>query len=225
MTAPTTALARLEGATTYDQAARLGYIGTAYSGLKKAKVGPTSTVLINGASGTLGMGGVVSALAMGARKIFGTGRDKDLLQSVKAMAPDRIEVFSTNDGSITEWVHSRTDGDGVHAVLDCLGPGTPYDPFLQGMYSLRRGGVMVDVGGVRGEIPINPSFFTGANRSFVGSVWFTTEEARELTAMAGSGVLDLSVFEHHAYPLDEINAGIAAMTNRLGGFSNFVIHL
>lgn len=224
MTAPVSALVKIPDSMSFEQAARLGYIGTAYSGLKKANLGPTSTVLINGASGTLGLGGVISALAMGVRNILGTGRDRELLSSVKAIAPDRIQVFCLEDGSLTDWAKSLTGGDGVHATLDCLGPGAPPETFLEGLYSLRRGGVMVDIGAVQGEIPIKLHFLSSANRLIVGSLWFSTEEARELAAMAETGALKVSIFEHHGQPLDEINAAIAGMATRRGGFSNFVIH-
>ena len=224
MTAPVSSLVKIPDSMSFDEAARLGYIGTAYSGLKKAKVGPTSTVLINGASGTLGLGGVISALAMGVRKILGTGRDRELLAAVKAIAPNRIEVFSLEDGSLTDWVKSQTEGDGVHAVLDCLGPGAPHETFLEGLYSLRRGGMMVDVGAVQGEVPIKLHFLSSANRYIVGSLWFSTEEARELAAFAEAGVLNTAIFEHHGFPLKDVNAAISGMATRRGGFSNFVIH-
>lgn len=224
MTAPVSALVVLPDAMTYEQAARLGYIGTAYSGLKKGKVKVTSTVLVNGASGTLGLSGVLCALAMGARRILGTGRDRDLLAAVQAIAPDRIEVFSSLDGSISQWVHARTNGDGAHVVLDCLGPGTPHETFLEGLYSLARGGVLANVGAVQGEIPIKLHYLTTANRTLIGSNWFSTEEGRELAALVESGALDVSVFEHQGHPLEDINAAISGMTARKGGFSNFVIY-
>lgn len=224
MTAPVSSLVKLPDSMSFEQAVRLGYVGTAYSGLKKAKVGPTSTVLINGASGTLGLGGVISALAMGVRKILGTGRDQELLAAVKAIAPNRIEVFSLNDGSIREWVMSQTHDYGVHATLDCLGPGAPQETLLEGLYSLKRGGMLVDVGAVQGEIPIKLHFLSSANRTIVGSLWFSTEEARELAAMAGTGALQMSIFEHHGYPLEEVNVAISGLAKRRGGFSNFLIY-
>lgn len=42
--------------------------------------------------------------------------------------------------------------------------------------------------------------------------------------LAAAGLLDLSVFEHHCYPLAEVNEAISGLPNRNGGFSNFVIN-
>jgi threonine dehydrogenase-like Zn-dependent dehydrogenase len=224
MTAPPSALVKLPDSMSYDEAARLGYVGTAYSGLRKARVGSGTTVLVNGASGTLGLGAVISALAMGASKILGTGRNKNLLQAVKAIAPDRIEVFGLDDGSISNWAKSLTEGDGVDVAIDCLGPGALHETFLEGIYSLRRGGIIVDTGAVAGDVPINVHYMMDWNMSLIGSLWFTTQECRELASYAETGALKMSVFEHHTYPLKDVNQAISGIASRNGGFSNYVIH-
>jgi alcohol dehydrogenase len=224
MTAPSSALVKLPDAVSYDQAARFGYIGTAFSGLRKAAVGPTTTVLINGASGTLGLGGVISALAMGAPRILGTGRNRELLGKVKAIAPDRIEVFSLDDGPVSAWARSQTDDEGVDVVIDCLGPGAPASSIVEGIASLRRGGSLVDSGAVAGDVPINVHYMMDRNMRLIGSLWFTAEEGREMAGYAASGALNLGIFEHHPYPLDRVNEAISGIATRNGGFSNFVIH-
>jgi alcohol dehydrogenase len=207
----------------FDLAARFGYTGTAYSALKKAQAGPGDTVLINGASGTLGLGGVLSALALGVDRIFGTGRNRELLAKVKALAPDRIEVFSTEDGSITDWARGRTGGEGVDGFIDCMGPGASYEQLVQGVKSLRRGGTAVDVGAVAGDVPVDLHWMMDRNIKLFGSVWFTTREGEEMAALAKTGRLDMSVYKTISYPLSEVNKAISGIASRDGGFSNFVI--
>ena len=109
MIAPQYALVKLPDNVSFNQAARFGYLGTMYSAMRKAKVGPGRSVLINGISGTLGIGGALFGLAMGATRILGTGRNKELLERVKALAPDRIEVFSN-----AERRGHRRMGQGAH---------------------------------------------------------------------------------------------------------------
>ena len=224
MTAPSSALVRLPDNVSFEQAARFGYIGTAYSALKKAKAGPLTTVLINGASGTLGLGGVISALAMGVPRILGTGRNEEWLEKTKAIAPDRIETFALGSGSLAEWARARTGGEGVDAAVDCLGPGAPQEGFVDALYSVRRGGTIVNVGAVAGEVPINVHYMMDRNITLVGSLWLSTQEGQELASYASSGMLDLSIFQHEVYPLDEVNEAISGTKGRHGGFSNFVIH-
>ena len=78
----------------FEAAARLGYLGTAYAAMKKIGVGPGQSLLINGISGQLGLYAAQLALAMGATKILGTGRNAALLDRVKALAPGRIDVLA-----------------------------------------------------------------------------------------------------------------------------------
>ena len=40
--------------------------------------------------------------------------------------------------------------------------------------------------------------------------------------LAGTGVLDLSVLEHHTFPLEKINEALDDLPARHGGFTNFI---
>jgi basic membrane lipoprotein Med (substrate-binding protein (PBP1-ABC) superfamily) len=58
----------------------------------------------------------------------------------------------------------------------------------------------------------------------VGSVWFTVQDGSALAGYAATGALNLSMFEHKAFPLEQVNAAISGIEDRHGGFSNYVIH-
>lgn len=224
MTAPQENCIKLPDTVSFEQGARFGYLGTAYSALKKAQVGPGKTVLIDGASGTLGIGGVLNALAMGATKIFGTGRNAELLQDVKALDPDRIEVHAVGDGSLQDFVLEHNGGEGVDAVISTLGPGSPKETLLEALSTLSRGGVLVDIGGMMEHPELDLFHMMCSQNSVIGSLWFTNGEAQEMSDLAGSGALDLSVLEHHVFPLQKINEALDdGLPARHGGFSNFII--
>lgn len=223
MVAPASAVVRIPDCMTFEQAARLGYMGTAYSALKKTGAGPGDTILVNGLSGTLGIGAAVFGLARGVHKILGTGRDKALLAEIKALSPDRIEVFSIEDGSVTDFAMAHTESEGVDAFLDCTGPGGLHETFLQGLRSLRRCGVAVNIGAIAGEVPIDVHWLMDHNQRLYGSVWFTTLEGQEMADMAASGIVDLSLLETRSYSLVEANTAISGIARRHGGFSNYVI--
>ncbi len=229
ITAPVTALVKLPDTLSFESAARLGYLGTAYSAMKKLGAGPGRTLLINGVSGQLGLNAAQLALAMGATKILGTGRNQKLLDRVKALAPERISVMSVPDAPpgpsdpLAAWAKEATEGHGVDGMIDCLPPGAPASAMLRALFCLRRGGHAVNVGAVLETLPLN-AFWMMTNRvGLQGSVWFTTGEGEEMAAMAAAGTLDLSGLEHRVSPLSRVNEVLAGMDARDGGFTNFVI--
>jgi len=230
ITAPAAALVRLPDNLSFEAAARFGYLGTAYSAMKKIGVGPDQTLLVNGISGMLGLCAAVLALAMGATRILGTGRNASLLERVKALAPQRIEVFAVEGGAgasqpdpFVSWAKAMTEGYGVDGMIDCLPPGATASAMMRALQTLRRGGRAANVGAVMEVLPMN-AFWLMTNRiGLQGSVWFTTAEGEEMAAMAAAGTLDLSALEHQVSPLSRVNEAIAGMEQRNGGFTNFVI--
>ena len=235
ITAPATALVRLPDNVSFEAAARFGYFGTAYAAMRKIGVGPGQSLLVNGIGGQLGLCAALLALAMGATKILGTGRNAALLDRVKALAPERIDVLAVPNAppqggggpaqpdALVAWAKTATESYGVDGVIDCLPPGAPAGAMMRALYCLRRGGRAVNVGAVMETLPVN-AFWLMTNRiGLQGSVWFTTGEGEDLAAMAGAGTLDLSVLEHRVAPLSKVNEVLAGMDDRNGGFTNFVI--
>lgn len=222
-TAPADGLVKLPDAVSFEQAARFGYLGTAYSGLRKAGVGPAKTVLINGASGTLGLGAVILARAMGATRILGVARNRDLLERVRSIDPGRIFVLASGDEPVGEWARRLTDGLGVDAVLDTLGPGAPPQAMTDAIGALRRGGRLVDVGGMSAPIEVNMHQLMCAQISLLGSLWFTVAEGQDMAEMAAAGTLDLSVYDHHRFALEDVNDALSLAEKRAGGFVNVVV--
>jgi alcohol dehydrogenase len=156
--------------------------------------------------------------------VLGTGRDRALLERVRAICPERISVHSVHDEeSVGEWARRLTGGEGANIVIDALFTGTSREPMLAAIGALRRGGVHVNVGGVTGDVPIDMFVAMNNNVEFVGSTWFSTAEGQEMADMAAVGQVDLSVFDHQVYKLSDVNTGLSVVRNRDGGFSNYVI--
>lgn len=223
MTAPQSALVKLPDNVTFEQAARFGYLGTSYGAMKKAGAEPGQSMLVDGISGTLGLGAALLGLAMGITRILGTGRNRDLLERVKALAPDRIAVHSLDDGSTSDWAKAQTDGEGVDFMISALGPGAPAETFADALRSLKRGGKAINVGAVADEVPINVKWVMDEQIHIIGSNWFTPAQGAEMAELARAGALDMSQFQHHRYRLADVNEAISGLPNRNGGFSNYVI--
>jgi threonine dehydrogenase-like Zn-dependent dehydrogenase len=223
MPAPQYAVVKLPDNVSFEQAARFGYLGTAYAALKKAKVGAASSVLINGITGTLGLGAVLLALGMGATRILGTARNQELLDRVKALSPARIDVLSIGKRPIAEWAMQLTGGDGLDVMIDCRGPGSPASDFIESLRALRRGGRAVDIGGMSERLELDVHTLMDDQISLVGSNWSTPGDCQEMAEMARVGTLDLSVLVHRRFPLSDVNKAIASLKDRNGGFSNYVV--
>jgi D-arabinose 1-dehydrogenase-like Zn-dependent alcohol dehydrogenase len=223
MTAPQQSLVILPDNITFEQAARFGYIGTSYGALRMAGAGPGSAGLIDGVTGTLGVAATVLCLAFGVARIFGTGRDQELLRRVKALAPDRIEVLKLGDKPSGEWVKTLTGGEGADFVISALGARAPAETMLDSMQGVRRGGKIVNIGGVAGQVPIDMKWLMDEQVQIIGSNWFSTAQGQELAHMVETGTLDLSYLEHERFPLAEVNRAISGLKDRRGGFSNYVV--
>lgn len=223
ITAPQSALVKIPDNVAFEQAARFGYLGTAYAAIRKAGAGPGSSLLVNGVGGALGLCVALAGLATGVTAILGTGRNQALLDRVKALAPSRIDVLAVGSRSIREWALEATEGEGVDAVIDTLPPGSPSSAMQNALDALRRGGRGVNIGGVGEPLPLNVHRMMGMNIQLIGSCWFKTGEGQELAEMARPGTLNLSVFEHRRIPLDEVNEGLESLQDASRGFNNFVI--
>ena len=121
MKAPQGAIVKLPDDLDFRQATRLGYLGTAFGAVKK--LGPLAgkTIIVHGGTGTLGVGVTLIALALGASRVLAVARGNELLERLRALAPERIEVFSNKSGSTAEWARSRTGGMGADFMIDALG--------------------------------------------------------------------------------------------------------
>ena len=57
----------------------------------------------------------------------------------------------------------------------------------------------------------------------IGSNWFTAAQGQEMAELARAGILDMSVFQHERFALEDVNKAISGLKDRNGGFSNYVI--
>lgn len=223
MKAPADGLVMLPESISFEAACRFGYMGTSYSALRKAGAGAGTSVLINGGTGTLGLGAVLNALAMGATKVFAMARDRELLEKVRLLDPKRVHVLSHGDQPVGEWVREHTDGLGADIFIDAVGPGAPHEITLAGIEALRRGGRMVDIGGMSHPLPLEMFKLMCFQISVIGSLWFSVAEGQDMAEMAHAGTLDLSVFEHDVFPLSQVNEALDSVDKRRGGFTNVVV--
>ena len=224
ISAPVSSLVRLNDKISDEQGAHFSYLGTAYSALKKAGVNAGKSMILTGATGTLGVPAVLLALSMGVGKIFAIARNKKLLEQLRELDPMRIFTLSYGDEPVGDWVSRHTEGRGADILVESMSTGASAQVTLDALYALRRGGTAVLVGGMNEKLNFNPVWFIGQSLTLKSSAWFSTAEAEEIAAMAGAGILHLEALQHRRFPLAKANEALAALADRsAGGFDNVVI--
>jgi threonine dehydrogenase-like Zn-dependent dehydrogenase len=221
--APASRLVKLPQEVSFELGARWGYLGTSFAALEAGGARGGSWVMINGVTGTLGVGAVHWALGTGAARILGLGRRRDILERVKALAPRRIEVLALGERPIADWARERTQGIGADLLLDCTGRGSVPATTLAAIEGLRPGGVAVNVSALTDPLPINPVKFMTAQLHYRGSNWVSVAQGERMAEMVRCGAVDLGVIEPRVYPLEAVNEALAEAKKRPGGFVNVVV--
>ena len=129
--------------------------------------------------------------------------------------------MALGEGSTGAWAKSMTGGDGVDFVISALGAKAPAATMVDSMRGVRRGGRVVNVGGVAEDLPIDVKWLMDEQIQIIGSNWFTATQGQEMADMVATGALDLSYLEHKIFPLERVNEAISGLTDRDGGFSNY----
>jgi len=225
ITAPAHSLVRLPATVTFAQAARFGYLGTAYHALRDVGAGPGGSVVVNGVTGTLGVACTLLALAMGAAKVVGTGRNAAVMAEVERLAPRRVVTTDVRRPDLAAWIKAQTGGFGAEAMVDCQGRGAGIGQVEAALKGLAKGGKATVIGAVEGAAALDYSWLLGNCVSVSGSNWFTTAEGQGMADMAGCGALDLSAWETRAFPLEAINEGLDFVAGRQGGLVNAVVSM
>jgi alcohol dehydrogenase len=221
--APARDLVRLPDEITFEQAARFGYLGTAYAALQRGEVKPGSWLVINGITGTLGVGATHWALAMGATRILGLGRNREVMKQLEALAPRRVHTLALGDQPIGEWIREHTDGVGADVLLDCTGRGSAMSTTVDAIEALKEGGITVNVSALLDPLPIKPAKFMDTQLQYRGSNWFSVAQGHEMAELVRAGVVDLSTIKPQIYPLSQVNDALEAVKSRPGGFTNIVV--
>ncbi|MHA7277169.1 alcohol dehydrogenase catalytic domain-containing protein [Arthrobacter sp. Hz1] len=200
-------------------ASRLGYIGTSYNGLMAAGLSAGESLLINGATGTLGMAAVSIALGLGATKILAIGRNQERLDLVKSLAPDRIDTLSINDNTDPSmWVKYQTNGVGVDVFYDCLGVGGDANSTNALIKTVRPlGRTALAAGGAEGDITRSYSEAMAQSSPILGTGFATRAQMYDLLNLIASGIIDLSYLTHRTFALEDVNEALRFVGDRTGG--------
>lgn len=220
---PKESLVRLAGAETYPEQAKLAFLpwlAIAEEGLRRGDLEPGHVVVIAGATGQLGGAATLVALAHGASRVVALGRNRAALDTLAGL--DRRVVPIALSGRRDTDATALTDatGGGADVVLDVLGDVPDAQPTLSCFDTLRPGGTMVLVGGVKHDLPLPYGRLMRRRLTVRGSFMFDARTATSVWRMVATDTINLSAVGARVVDLNNPPAAIelAAATTGL----NFV---
>jgi alcohol dehydrogenase len=207
-----------------EQLARLGYIGTSYHAIQRGCFEPGQTVIVNGATGLLGVGTVRLLLAMGAARVIAIGRRREILNGLEELDPQRVAAVEWLENATTSETLIEAAGKRAELFIDAVGFAENSNTTTACIGALARGGYAVLTGGIHSIVPIDYSTqMIGLQLTIRGSEWFPRAAASNLLNMAGSGALDLSCFRPRMFPLEKAQEAVEAAAYTVRGFEHVVV--
>ena len=216
---PAGAYTRLPGAELYPDPPRLAFLtwmAFAAEGIERSGQQPGDVVAVLGATGQLGGGAVLVALARGASRVVAVGRNTGSLDRLAALDPRVVAVELAGDRAADAAAIAGAAGD-PHVVVDALGAAPDASATMAGFDALHEGGTMVLIGGVDQDLPIPYSHLLRRRLSLRGSRVHQPSTMLRVWRMVQTGSIDLGVLDMTTVGLDDPASAtdLAAATNGL----------
>ena len=197
----------------------LGTYLVPFGGFEAAGLRPGETVLVNGATGAFGSAGVAVALAMGARTVVATGRNRQALDDlVRRFGPRVRPVRMTLDEEADRQALLAAAPAPIDCVLDILPPAASASQVRPALLAVRPYGRVVLMGGLRQDVGV-PYGWLMQNCVTIRGQWMYARDAiGRMIGLVRSGLLKLDEVEVTTFALDDVNAAIDHAAAHAGPF-------
>ncbi|WP_050631460.1 quinone oxidoreductase family protein [Bradyrhizobium viridifuturi] len=182
-----------------------------FGGLQRSGLRGGQTIIVNGATGYFGSGGVMLAVAMGAGRVVAVGRKQAALEQLRdAFGPRVIPAVVSGDAAADVQIIRRAAGGSADVALDLLGAAKSTSTTLSCLRALRRGGRMVLMGSA--EVPLELSFreMLANDWEVVGQFMYDRTAPGQLAGLAAEGLLDLSKINVATFALADFRRAVDA---------------
>ena len=193
----------------------LGRLLVPYGGLLAGDLKAGETLVVSGATGGFGGAGVAVALAMGAARVVAAGRNQQALDDLARRYGPRVRAARMSGAEADDKrVIADAAGGPIDLVLDFLPREASPAQVATVATTVRQGGRVVLMGGVRGDLPLNYNWLMHHNVTLKGQWMYDRDAVPRMVGMIRSGLVDLSVFELTEFALAQANEAVAyAATN------------
>jgi alcohol dehydrogenase len=177
-----------------------------YGGLLAGNLEPGQRVMVQPATGHFGAGGVAIAIAMGASSVLAVGRNRTVLNElVKKFGPRVKPVIVEGNASDTS---VYADVEPVDMVLNLYPPGSPVESTAYALSSLKSGGTLVLMGGIRDNVPLPYTELMLRCISVKGQFMYPSSAVKKVIGLIDAGLLDLSLFEQKTFKLEDVTEAV-----------------
>jgi alcohol dehydrogenase len=188
----------------------LGRLLVPYGGLLAGDLKAGETLVVSGATGGFGGGGVAVALAMGATKVVAAGRNAGSLDDLVRRFGPRVRtvrmtgVEADDRRQLTEAAEGRID-----FVLDFLPREASAAQAQAAILAVSPGGRVMLMGGVRSDLALNYNVLMHKEITLRGVWMYPRDAIPRMVQMVRAGLIDLNQFELTEFGLDDANEAVA----------------
>jgi alcohol dehydrogenase len=195
-----------------------------YGGFVAANLQPGEIVLVNGATGAFGSGGVAVALAMGASTVIATGRNQQALDDLVRRFGDRVRpVRMVVDEERDRAAILKAAPAPIDCVLDLLPPAATPAQVRAALLTVRPYGRIVLMGGIRQDVAVPYDWLMRDCITIHGQWMYRRDSIARLIAIVRAGLLSLDHHQARCFGLDDVNEAIAHAAVNAGPFSMTVL--
>ena len=195
-----------------------------YGGYVAANLQAGETVLVNGATGAFGSGGVAVALAMGASAVVATGRSQQALDDLVRRFGERVKpVRMTVDEERDRQAILDAAPAPIDCVLDLLPPAATPAQVRAALLAVRPYGRVVLMGGIGPDVAVPYAWLMRNCVTIRGQWMYPRDSIGRLIAMVRGGLLSLAHHQATCFCLDDVNEAIAHAAANAGAFNMTVL--
>lgn len=204
--------------------ATLGNYLVPYGGFDAVRLQPGEVVVVNGATGAFGSAAVAVALALGAVRVVATGRSTGVLDRLAERFGPRVRTAPMRvdeESDLARIVEAA--GAPIDVVLDILPPAASPVQVRAAMRSVRPGGRVVLMGGVREDLAVPYAWLMRYDVTLRGQWMYARSAIGRVVALVRAGLLALDGSKVTTFALDRVGEAIAHAAEHAAPFEATVL--
>ncbi len=202
----------------------MGKMLVPYGGWLAGDLQAGEIALVSGATGAFGSAGVAVALAMGARAVIASGRNRAALDELSRRFGPRVRPVQMTGDEAADCAALLAAAPGpIDCVLDLLPPAATSAQVHAAIKTVRPYGRVVLMGGLQSEVSLPYSWLMRHCITVRGQWMYPRDAVSRLVGMVRAGLIGFEHYDVAVFGLDAINEAIAHAAAHAGPFAMTVI--